>query len=71
MARYEELGNDLEEYLTTMEGEEWQQVSDADCLTYLLKAIPERLEEINGTLKTKLLENEEESYEVRQANEKK
>ena len=50
----------MTEYLSTMEeDEEWKRVSDADCLTFLLKAIPSRLEEINASLKGKLLANEE------------
>ena len=54
----------MTDYLSTMEEDEWKQVSDADCFTFLLKKIPSRLEEINGTLKSKLLANEEQSYEV-------
>ena len=61
----------MTDYLTTMEEDEWKQVSDADCFTFLLKKIPSRLEEINGTLKSKLLANEEQSYEVNQASKKK
>ena len=72
LARYEELGEHLGDYLSTMEdNDEWKNVSDADCFEFLLKVIPERLEEINTQLKDKLLSGEEQSYEVIKANEKK
>lgn len=72
VARYEELGEHLTEYLSTMEeDDEWKRVSDADCLEFLLKAIPERLEEVNAALKGKLLSEEAQSYEVIKANQKK
>ena len=72
LRRYEELGENLDDYLSTMEdNEEWKRVSDADCMDFLLKQIPERLEHINTQLKTKLLSAEEQSYEVIQANAKK
>ena len=72
MARYEELGEHLNDYLSTMEeDDEWKKVSDSDCLEFLLKAIPERLEEVNSALKSKLLSEEAQSYEVIKANQKK
>ena len=72
LRRYEELGGDLDEYLSTMEdNEEWKRVSDADCMDFLLKSIPERLEHVNTQLKTKLLTADEQSYEIIQANAKK
>lgn len=49
LKRYEELGENLDEYLSTMEdNDEWKRVSDADCMDFLLKAIPERLEHVNS-----------------------
>ena len=53
------------------EDDEWKKVSDSDCLEFLLKAIPERLEEVNSALKSKLLSEEAQSYEVIKANQKK
>ena len=66
------MGEHLNDYLSTMEeDDEWKKVSDSDCLEFLLKAIPERLEEVNSALKSKLLSEEAQSYEVIKANQKK
>ena len=55
MAKYD-LGNDVDEYLSTMEeDDEWKKVSDADCMAFLLNKLPENLKLINDNLKGTLL----------------
>lgn len=53
------------------DNDEWKRVSDADCFEFLLRAIPDRLQQINTQLKDKLLSPEEQSIEVVKASEKK
>jgi len=55
LAKYD-LGNDVEDYLSTMEeDDEWKKVSDSDCMAFLLTKLPENLKHINDSLKGTLL----------------
>ena len=55
LAKYD-LGNDVEDYLSTMEeDDEWKKVSDSDCMAFLLTKLPENFKHINDSLKGTLL----------------
>ena len=63
MAKYD-LGNDVDEYLSTMEeDDEWKKVSDSDCMAFLLNKLPENLKFINESLKAINKERVKSSYQ--------
>jgi len=69
-----DLGRDLTSYLETMETEMdnlGDRISDSDCMTFLLKTLPEHFVEINENLTQTLLAVEDDDFDIFEAKQNK